>query len=133
MKLEHIALSISDSEEIKKFYHDILGMNQLRTFNLSKVLANDIFGIDKEPSVYLLQKDELLVEIFVTTKQYKQGFKHICILIKNREELIKKAAQNSYKCIHIKRKKSDLIFIKDKSGNIFEIKESNTEEHSFAQ
>lgn len=69
----------------------------------------------------------LLLEIFVTTEQYKQGFKHICILIKNREELIEKTAQNSYKCIRIKRKKSDLIFIKDKGGNLFEIKESNTE------
>ena len=31
----------------------------------------------------------------------------------------------NYQCIRIEREFSDLIFIKDKSGNIFEIKESN--------
>lgn len=41
----------------------------------------------------------------------------------NREELVAKAEQNNYKCIRIEREISDLIFVKDKSGNIFEIKE----------
>lgn len=74
MKLKHIALSISDSDEIKKFYHHILGRNQLRTFNLSKVLANDIFGVNKEPSVYLLQKDELVTGDICDDRTIQTGF-----------------------------------------------------------
>ena len=122
MKLEHIAISVSDKSEIKEFYYNILEMNEVRSFILNKALARQIFNIAEEVSVFLMQKDELLFEIFVTKKQYKQGFRHICISIKNREELIKKAEQKAYKCIRIKREFSDLVFIKDKSGNIFEIK-----------
>ncbi|MCK4664260.1 MAG: VOC family protein [Bacteroidales bacterium] len=123
MKLEHIALSIFDPQDIEKFYCDIFGMNQVRSFNLSKVLAKNIFGIDNETSVFLLQKDELILEIFVTQEKNTHSFNHICISIIDREKLVKKAEQNGYECIRIERDTSDLIFIKDKHENIFEIKE----------
>ncbi len=129
MKLEHVALTISDDEEIEYFYQNILGLHKIRDFILKKDLAREIFGIDKETTVFLLQKNELLLELFLMPEQYSHDFKHICISIKNREELIEKAEQNAYQYIRIKRERSDLIFIKDKSGNIFEIKESNNNEN----
>ena len=123
MKLEHIALSVSDHKEIEKFYTNVLGMEQIKNFVLRKELASNIFGINEEISVFLLQKDKVVFEIFITTKYRKQAFEHVCIAIKNREELINKALLNGYKVIRIEREVIDLIFIKDKDGNIFEIKE----------
>jgi len=119
MKLEHVALTISDAEEIEDFYQNILGLHKIRDFILKKDLAREIFGIDKETKVFLLQKNELLLELFLMPEQYSHDFKHICISINNREELIEKAAQNAYQYIRIKRERPDLIFIKDKSANIF--------------
>lgn len=123
MKLEHIALTISDATEVEYFYSNILGLSKIRNFILKKDLAREIFGIDKETKVFLLQKNELLLELFLLPEQYSHDFKHICISINNREELVEKAKQNAYQYIRIKREKPDLIFIKDKSGNIFEIQE----------
>ncbi len=125
MKLEHVALTISDATEVEYFYQNILGLSKIRDFILNKDLARKIFGIDKETTVFLLQKNELLLELFLMPEQYSRDFKHICISIKNREELVEKAAQNAYQYIRIKRERPDLIFIKDKSGNIFEIIESD--------
>jgi len=125
MKLEHVALTISDATEVEYFYQNILGLSKIRDFILKKDLARKIFGIDKETTVFLLQKNELLLELFLMPEQYSRDFKHICISIKNREELVEKAAQNAYQYIRIKRERPDLIFIKDKSGNIFEIIESD--------
>ncbi len=125
MKLEHIALSVTDTEEIKNFYFNILEMKEVKNFVLNKELANNIFKIEKEVPVFLLQKDKLFFEIFVTNMQNNQGYNHVCIEIQNREELVEKAIKQGYICIRIERDMFDLIFIKDKSGNIFEIKESN--------
>ena len=122
MKLEHIAINVVDELEIASFYIDVLGMSKLKNFTISKGLSEQIFNIPKEAVVYLMQKEEIILEIFVTKKQYKQGFRHICISVKNREELVKKAEQKAYECTRIKREFSDLVFIRDKSGNIFEIK-----------
>ena len=123
MKLEHIALSISDYKEIEKFYMNILGMKQIKNFVLRKELSATIFEINEEITVFLLQKDRVVFEIFITTEYRKQAFDHVCISIKNREGLINKAMVNGYKVIRIDRELFDLIFIKDKDGNIFEIKE----------
>ncbi len=48
MKLEHIALTNSNPAEIKNFYHNILGMNEVRNFILNKALALNIFGIKEK-------------------------------------------------------------------------------------
>ena len=123
MKLEHIALSISDPEEINNFYGNILGMKKTKTFVLSSALAKRIFDIEKEISVFLLEKDGLFLEIFLASGQKKHHLDHICLTVNDRETLFSKAAQNAYECIRIEREAFDLIFIKDKTGNIFEIKE----------
>lgn len=123
MKLEHIALSVSDYKEIEKFYTNVLGMKQIKNFVLRKELAANIFEINEEITVFLLQKDRVVFEIFITTGYRKKAFDHVCISIKNREKFITKALLNGYKVIRIERELFDLIFIKDKDENIFEIKE----------
>jgi len=126
MKLEHVALTVTDYNEIDQFYHKILGMKEVNNFVLDKVLANDIFGIEEETKVFLLQKDKLLLEIFLTPELCNPGFKHICISTTNREEIVKRAIQNSYRCLRLKRGNSDMVFVTDNSGNIFEVKQSNS-------
>lgn len=125
MKLEHVALTITDYNDIGHFYHEILGMKEVSSFVLDKVLASDIFGIEEETKVFLLQKDNMFLEIFLMSEQYDHGFNHICITTTNREEIVQKATQHSYKCLRLKRQDSDMIFVTDNSGNIFEIKQSN--------
>lgn len=125
MKLEHVALTITDYNEIEHFYHEILGMNEIKSFVLERVLARDIFGIEEETKVFLLQKDKLFLEIFLTPELCVTGFNHMCISITNREEIVEKAIQHSYKCLRLKREYSDMIFITDNSGNIFEVKQSS--------
>ena len=127
MKLEHIALTIEDAKEIKDFYIDILEMKEVKNFVLKKKLANKIFGINKDTSAFFLQKNDLFLEIFITNEKLKQGFDHFCLAIKDRETLVTKAQAQNYECIRIERDIFDLIFIKDKIGNIFEIKERNIE------
>ena len=122
MNLEHIALNVTDPKEVIDFYQNVLGMVERKFFLLEKELAKQFFSISKDTSVYLMQKDELFLELFVVDKSYNQGFNHICIEVKNREDIVSKA-KNSYKCIRREREHFDQIFISDKSGNIFEIKE----------
>jgi len=125
MNLEHIALNIADLKEIESFYCEILGMSEIRHFVLDKNLAREIFGIEKETTVFQLEKNEIVLEIFLIPERFEYGFSHLCISISDREEIANKADQNGYSCMRLKRRNSDMIFIKDKSGNIFELKQSN--------
>lgn len=123
MKLNHIAITITDFSEIKDFYKDLLGMKDVRQFALNKNLSKNIFDLENETIAYLLQKDGLFFEIFILPQRIEKGFNHICYSVPDREELINQAKQMKYEVNRIKREHFDLIFVKDKSGNIFEIKQ----------
>ena len=125
MKLEHIALTIREENEISMFYKQLLGMQEVRSFVLDENLSAKIFGIPHGTRVYLLSKGDIMLEIFVNPKQLDVAFNHVCLMINDRQSLINKAIANNYECIQIARDKSDLVFIKDKSGNIFEIKNND--------
>ena len=70
-----------------------------------------------------MQKEDLVLEVFLLDEPLKKGFNHICFSVADREGLVKIAGQNDYEIIRIERDYSDLIFIKDHSGNTFEMKE----------
>ncbi len=123
MNLKHIALSINDTSDIENFYSNILNMKEVKSFILGKDFAEKLFDISHEASVRLLKRDGLFLEIFITQEENKQGFNHICLTVNNREELFNKAVSGGYECIRIERESFDLIFIKDKSGNSFELQE----------
>ena len=125
MKLDHIALNITDSKEVMDFYQNVFGMIEIKNYKLGKELADSFFSIYEDTSVYLMQKDDLLLELFDIGKSCNYGFNHICLKVDNREDIVEKAINNSYKCIRRERQYYDQIFISDKSGNIFEIKEVN--------
>ena len=122
MKLEHIAITINLSDEIINFYERILGMEQERNFVLDKTLSTKIFGVNGNLPVYLMKREDFVLEIFIY-KQNLQSVNHLCIFVENRENLIKEVQKKGYETIIIEREQPDLVFIKDKSGNIFEIKQ----------
>jgi len=125
MQLEHIALAIKDTSEITLFYEQLLGMSKVKSFILEKFLSNKIFGIPAETTVYQLKNGELLLEIFVDPIKKMKGYNHICIKVNQRESFIQRAIASNYECTRIERTGADLVFIKDKSGNIFEIKNND--------
>ncbi len=124
MKINHIGLNIQSEEEIIDFYKNILGFHFEYQFEISQKLAADIFGEKKQVKVFLYKRENILLELFINSLKSNNIFSHICLETKNREDIVIKCKKNGYKVIKIKRKdKADSLFIKDKSGNIFELKE----------
>jgi catechol 2,3-dioxygenase-like lactoylglutathione lyase family enzyme len=123
MELNHIALTVTNHQEITDFYQDILGFQTMRVFELEEQLSEKIFGISTDVAVAVLTRDELSIEVFVSNTPVIQGFGHICLNVDKRGEIIRKAKAMSYKVISIDRGSYDLIFIKDKNGNLIELKE----------
>ncbi len=125
MKSHHIALNIFNYGEIADFYQNILGMKSTKIINLKKELADKLFGIKNDIEVYVVEKGELYFELVINPlKNNSENFSHICIFIKNRELVLTKAKNMNYNTIHVKREGNDLLFIKDKNGNSFELKEA---------
>lgn len=123
MKLHHLALSIQNENEVNLFYEKLLGFKRIREFSLKKELANKIFNINKTVQVFYLEGHGISLECFINDIPIGNNYNHWCLSFPDREMFIKKAEEQNIKTIRIERESQDLIFIKDSSGNTFEIKE----------
>jgi len=124
MKLNHVALNIQSEEDLVDFYQNILGLHFEYQFNMPTELAHQIFQVNKPIKVFLYKREDILLELFVCSVKTNQNFAHICFEVKNCESIAAKCEQSGYPVIRIKRNdRNDLLFVKDKEGNIFELKE----------
>ena len=128
MKLNHIGLNILNKNEVIDFYQDILGFHTEYHFDITEEIATIVFGIKNPAEVILCRKENLLLELFVYPENINQGFGHICLNVKNREDIVTKCNEKGYPVIRIKRSsKQDILFVKDKTNNLFELKNDTNE------
>lgn len=121
--LKHIGLSVKNNEDLEKFYFDILGFKTEHKFVINSDYSKRLFNIDDNAQIYLIKKDDLLLEIFIKNLPANRNYSHICIEMENRDKILEKVKENNYTYTIIEREKENLVFISDNSGNLFEIKE----------
>lgn len=126
MKIEHLAVSSNSEEDSDNFFVILLGLKKLRFFLVSSDLMEQFFKVKKEHKVIRYGNEEVSIEVFITDDKSKaiDKFTHICLVIEDRAKLIDTARQMNYEVIKVPRKNSDVfyLFIKDKYGNLYEIK-----------
>ena len=121
--IKHVGLTITDPAEIKNFYQEVLDLNLKKEFTLPKELNQQIFGFYEDVPVSILSNGKADIEIFVTHLPARNNYSHLCIEVADRDALINKAKMKKYPCIIIEREHEPLVFIQDKFGNNFEIKD----------
>jgi catechol 2,3-dioxygenase-like lactoylglutathione lyase family enzyme len=124
IKLNHIALNIYEVNDVTDFYQDILGFHPEYQFELPATLSHTIFGINQTLPAYFCENKQVAFELFVISENTNKGFAHVCLELYDRDKLINQCISKGYKIKNIQRdNKPNLLFIWDKSGNCFEIKE----------
>ena len=128
LKINHIALSVSDLERSISFYEKILG------FKCTDRLGNKT----NQPQICILNKDNVTLELFqfntyeplpeyrrkLNSDLHTIGTKHVAIEVDNIEETFKKFIDLEVKLItdiNSINKKFKYFFIKDPDGIFIEI------------
>lgn len=122
MRLNHIGINIIEESDIQGFYKDILAFKPEWDFALPTDISQQFFGINQETKVVVLKNETLKLELFVHHETLQCGYSHICIEVDDREETARKCLAGGYPVLRRKRENGDLLFIKDRSGNVFELK-----------
>jgi len=126
LKIEHLAVSSNSEEDSDNFFIKLLGLKKLRSFVVSSDLMEQFFKVKKEHKVIRYGNEEVSVEVFITDDKSKvlDKFTHMCLVIEDRAKLLNTARQMNYEVIKVPRKNSDVfyLFLKDKFGNLYEIK-----------
>jgi len=121
--LNHVALQCNDKEKVETFFTEVLGLPIKKKFTVSGELSEAIFGINESVDVEVYDNNETRFEIFITQTEEKRGYGHVCIEIDNKKEFIDRCKQYGIKPMFITKGGKNLLFVRDFSGNLFEIKE----------
>jgi len=123
--LKHIGLPVRTKNEIEQFYMGILGFEKVHEFSIPEEYSRKIFGIKKPAAICLLRKGDLMLEIFMDDHHsVNHSFHHLCLDVEKIDSIVKQLTMQEYPVTIIERDKGDLVFIADKSGNLFELKEA---------
>ena len=126
MKHLHTALQIKNESEITAFYENILGFERQYDFILDDCLTEKIFGRKRQVKVFNIRREFVVLELFIDPhKEYSAAYTHICFGVSDKNEIIQKAFKADFEVVEVQRIKGSVYFIKDYSGNIFEIKDVN--------
>jgi len=124
-KLKHIALEYQDKKNADIFFIDILGLKNIKNFSVSADLSYDIFGIKKELEAFVYGNESVNFEIFITDKTNNtKSYYHVCIGVDDKKEFIRKCEKNNLKPFFVKKGDRKILFVKDFSNNLYEIKDN---------
>ena len=122
IKIHHIALQCDNKEKAILFYHKTLGLKETKTFFLSESLTYSIFSLNLSVEVIVFQNDSLYIEVFIVPVENEKTCAHTCLLVDNLVEFINLCKKNHVDYYSVKKEDRNLWFVKDFSGNIFEMK-----------
>ena len=121
--LNHIALQGLNKEEAVVFFTKILKIPMVKNFSVSKELSSKIFGIDESVEVYVFDNGDARFEVFIKNKKNKSEFEHVCIDVEDKNEFVNNCRSYGLKPFFVKKNEKDLLFVRDFSNNLYEIKE----------
>jgi len=123
-KINHVALNSLDKEKADIFFKQILGLDLKKTFTISPDLSQQIFGIKEEIQVLSYENEYCRFEIFITKEIPKLRFDHTCIMVKDKQNFIERCKKHKIEPICVKRNDKILLFVRDLSNNLYEVKEA---------
>lgn len=130
MKLEtalhHVALEYANRDKADLFFMTILGMEKVKSSTLPDDLSDAIFGMKKSVGMEVYDNGMSRIEVFITGNRKPIGFEHTCLEVRDRKEFIRRCTQNGIEPTVVQRGGKDLLFARDFSNNLFEIKEKQS-------
>ena len=125
MVLNHIGVFNKNEDQAMQFYGHFLGFQKTREFTLPQELSEQLFSVSEDLKILVFEKEGTKIEVFICAhcSQPSPDFSHSGFILKNLSDIIEKAPGAGVELITGNTKEKTVYFIKDFSGNLFEIKQ----------
>lgn len=123
IRINHVALEYRDKEKADLFFTEMLGMKKVKDYTLSEELSEAIFGLHEPVEIITYDNGIIRFEVFISSKDKIAPYLHTCIEVRSKEDFISCCRNNGIEPLIIKKEGKEILFIRDFSGNLFEIKE----------
>ena len=125
--LRHIGLHIHDESEVKNFYEDILKFKEVDRFMLHPQTAKEVFNIEGIIEVVRMKQFDIMIELLIYPEEKDQfSMSHIAFEYWKTSKIAANAKEKGYNLIEFQKPGGTLAkYLKDKAGNLFELKDIN--------
>ena len=126
MELLHFSVANKTEEEAEKFYSNFLKLKKISDFIIPEKITEEIFGLTKRVKVIKYQGNNYEIEVFILDKFKLEEplTSHVCFSVEKFDSFIEKAKEMGIEIVTSETKEKVIYFVKDFSGNLFEIKGS---------
>jgi catechol 2,3-dioxygenase-like lactoylglutathione lyase family enzyme len=124
--IQHVAVESINEEYAERFFSSVLGLSKVKRSVLSAELSLVIFQINREVVFYLYENGPTRFEVFVTGMSCMKSFVHVCIAIDNKSAFVRRCQDHGLEPFFVEKNGKELLFVRDFSGNLFEVFEKNT-------
>ena len=121
MKLHHAAVICSSEKKADQFYKEILKLEKIKNYILSRELTKQIFGSPDECQIIFYSKGNSAIEVFIpkTSGEKLNPFVHLCLEVKKREHFLEHCQTLGIIIKRVQKGESFLSFIEDFDGNLW--------------
>jgi hypothetical protein len=119
----HAAVACDTLAHAKIFFETILGLKLVKSFTLDKQLSKDIFELPQSVDIRVYGNDSIMIEVFFHPQKTTATYIHLCIGVGNSEVFLEKCELNGLKPFYVTKGEKQLLFVRDFSRNLYEIKE----------
>jgi catechol 2,3-dioxygenase-like lactoylglutathione lyase family enzyme len=120
--IQHVAVQCTSQHHAERFFSEILGLPKVKSTLLSKELSTAIFKIDKDVRFELYDDGTTRFEVFISEKSQELTFAHICIEVVDKDDFIALCKKQGLDPFFVDKEGKQLLFVRDFSGNLYEIK-----------
>ncbi len=123
--VNHIGLLNFNEAQARKFYSEVMGLEEQYGFELNEKETEKIFGFRQNFKILVFGQDRVKLEVFIPNQKinFEPVVNHICIELQNRSAFLDRCRLANIKIVEIPKPDKITVFVKDYAGNIFEVKE----------
>jgi hypothetical protein len=123
LHLLHAAVTCDTQEHAQIFFEKILGLLPIKSFSIDHQLSENIFSISQPVDIIVYGNDSMAIEVFISSHNQNSSYVHLCISVGEQVRFIENCKENGLKPYFVRKGEKQLLFVRDFSGNLYEIKE----------
>jgi catechol 2,3-dioxygenase-like lactoylglutathione lyase family enzyme len=120
--VHHVAIECASQQKADIFFTKILGVPKVKSMLLSGELSAAIFQIDRPVQMETYDNGKARFEVFIVPAPVKSSFMHVGLMISDKTDFIARCKAEGLSPFFIQKEGKQLLFVRDFSGNLYEIK-----------
>jgi catechol 2,3-dioxygenase-like lactoylglutathione lyase family enzyme len=120
-RIQHVALEYANQQQADVFFLKVLGIPKVKSTLLSQELCASIFQIEQPVQMETYDNGTARFEVFLTPEPKTRSYAHIGVEIDSKADFLIRCRDHRLKPFFIEKQGKQLLFVRDFSGNLFEV------------